>query len=347
LLTVLLMVLVADVLIFVHEIGHLLAARALGMPATSFSVGFGPALLRKHWRGTEYRLALVPLGGYVRIEGMNGTPEERLAWPNGFAFQPLWKRLIVIGSGVTANALLALVLYTGVSVAGSWSGPIDARVVEVDQEVLPPTAGWSSLPSDRTIQQVDDRPVSDWSEFALVLLGLEEGFHVLELDDGSGHRVWIPESESARIQLLEALIPALPEPTDHDLRTGVAAGTREVGRTARLIAHSGQLLATGSIGIRQLNGPIELARVSERTLRMSLSQFLAFVAFLSLNLAILNSLPIPVLDGGHFAMLIAEGVRGRPLPPGVRRYGSVAGATVVLFFMTFVLLNDMLRLFGY
>jgi regulator of sigma E protease len=194
---------------------------------------------------------------------------------------------------------------------------------------------------------VDDRPVSDWSEFALVLLGLDEGFHTLELDDGSGHRVWIPGAETARIELLEGLIPAMPEPVDHDLREGVAAGTREVGRTARLIAQSGQLLATGAIGIRQLNGPIELARVSERTLRMSISQFLAFVAFLSLNLAILNALPIPVLDGGHFAMLVAEGFRGRPLPPGVRRYGSVAGATVVLFFMTFVLLNDVLRLFGY
>jgi regulator of sigma E protease len=345
--TALLMILVADLLIFVHEIGHLLAARTLGMPATSFSVGFGPALLKRTWRGTEYRLALIPLGGYVRIEGMNGTDEDRIRWPNGFAFQPLWKRLIVIGAGVTANALLALVLYSAVSVAGEWSGPVDARVVEVDETILPPTAGWSSIPPDRMIVQVDDRPVSDWSEMALVLLGLEEGFHTLELDDGTGHRVWLPGSEAAKIQLLEALIPAVPEPVNHDFGEGVAAGGREVSRTAKLIAESGKLLATGSIGIRQLNGPIELARVSERTLRMSLSQFLAFVAFLSLNLAILNALPIPVLDGGHFALLLAEGVRGRPLPSSIRRYGTLAGTTVVVCFMTVALLNDLLRLFGH
>jgi regulator of sigma E protease len=345
-LTALLMILVADVLIFVHEIGHFVAARSLGMPATSFSVGFGPALFKRIWRGTEYRLALVPLGGYVRIEGMRGTDEERERWPHGFAFQPLWKRLVVIGAGVGANALLALFLYSFVSVTNEWSGPVDARVVEVDQAILPPTAGWSSVPSSRTIEQIDARPVSDWSELALTLLGSEEGFHTLEFDDGSSHRVWVPGAETAKIQLLEALIPAAPEPVDNSLSEGVAAGTREVGRTAKLIGESGRLLATGAIGIRQLSGPIEIARLSERTLRMSWSQFLAFLAFLSLNLAILNALPIPVLDGGHFALLMLEGVAGRPLPAGLRRYSTVAGATVIMFLMSFVLLNDLLRLFG-
>ena len=334
-------------LIFVHEIGHFVAARSLGMPATSFSVGFGPALLRRTWRGTEYKLALVPLGGYVRIEGMSGTDAERAQWPHGFAFQPLWKRLVVIGAGVCANAVLALVLYSLVSITGQWSGPVDARVVEVDEAILPPTAGWSSVPSSRTIEQVDARPVSDWSDLALTLLGSEEGFHTLEFDDGSSHRVWVPGGEAAKIQLLEALIPAAPEPVDNDLSEGIVAGTREVGRTAKLIAESGRLLATGAIGIRQLSGPIEIARVSERTLRMSWSQFLAFVAFLSLNLAILNALPIPVLDGGHFALLMFEGVAGRPLPAGLRRYSTVAGATVVMFLMTFAVLNDLLRLFGH
>ncbi len=344
--TAVLMILVADVLIFVHEFGHFVTARSLGMPVTSFSVGFGPALFKRTWRGTEYRLALVPLGGYVKIEGMRGTGEERARWPHGFAFQPLWKRIIVIGAGIAANAVLALVLYSIVSITGQWSGPVDARVVEVDQTVLPPTAGWSSVPSNRTIVQVDARPVSDWSDLALALLGSEEGFHVLEFDDGSSHRVWVPEAEAARIQLLEALVPAAPAPVDNDLAEGVVAGTREVGRTAKLIAESGRLLATGAIGVRQLSGPIEIARVSERTLRMSWSQFLAFVAFLSLNLAILNALPIPVLDGGHMTILAFEGIVGRPLPAGLRRYCTVAGATVIVFFMTFTLLNDLLRLFG-
>lgn len=345
-LTALLMILVADVLIFVHEIGHFVAARYLGMPVTSFSVGFGPALLKRSWRGTEYRLALVPLGGYVRIEGMRGTEEERERWPNGFAFQRRWKRLVVIGAGVTANALLALFLYSLVSITGDWSGPVAARVVEVDQSILPPTAGWSSVPSNRTITQVDASPVSDWSDLALTLLGTEEGFHTLEFDDGSSHRVWVPAAENAKIQLLEALIPAAPEPVDNNVSEGVVAGTREVGRTAKLIAQSGGLLATGAIGIRQLSGPIEIARVSERTLRMSWNQFLAFLAFLSLNLAILNFLPIPVLDGGHFLLLTIEGVIRQPLHPTLVRYTNIAGATVVVFFMSFAFLNDVLKLLG-
>ena len=344
--TAFLMMLVANLLIFVHELGHLLAAKWAGMPVTSFSVGFGPALLSLRRGETEYRLALIPLGGFVRIEGMRGTDEERARWPDGFAFQPLSRRLVVIVAGVAANALLALVLYAAVSVTGRWSGPVEARLAIVDASELPPADGWSTVPTELRIVRLDGREIEDWSELAMALVGAEEGFHRLLFEDGTTHQVWVPADETARIRLLESLVPVPPSPTELGVRDGTVAGVREVRRNAELIAESGRLLATGAIGLRQLNGPIEIARVSERTLRVGLGQFLAFVAFLSLNLAIFNFLPIPVLDGGHFAMLLMEGVAGRPLPPRLRRYGDVAGATVVCFFMTFVLLNDLLRLFG-
>ncbi len=344
--TVLLMSAVANLLIFVHELGHLLAAKWAGMPVTSFSVGFGPALVSFRSRGTEYRLALVPLGGFVRIEGMRGTEEERETWPDGFAFQPLSRRLAVVVAGVSANALLALALYAVVSVSGRWSGPLEARVAEVDEAVAAGTAGWTRVPTGRLIVRLDDRTVGDWSEFALALLGAGEGFHRLALDDGSSLRVWVPGDEQARIELLESLVPVAPEPVDLGLAGGAVAGASEVRRNAGLIAESGRLLVTGAIGLRQLNGPIEIARVSERIFRMNFGQFLAFVAFLSLNLALLNFLPIPVLDGGHFVLLVAEGLTGRPLPPRIQRYGNLAGATFVGCFMLFALLNDVLRLLG-
>jgi regulator of sigma E protease len=342
----LLMLLVANVLIFVHELGHLLAAKWAGMPVTSFSVGFGPALLSTTRGETEYRLALVPLGGFVRIEGMRGTDEERARWPHGFAFQPLSLRLVVIVAGVLANVVLALVLYAAVSVTGRWTGPVEARLAVVDHGELPPVSGWSTVPTELRIVRLDGRAIDDWSGLAMALLGAKEGFHRLVFEDGTTHQVWVPAEEDARIRLLESLIPVPPSPRALGVADGAAAGAREVRRNAGLIAESGRLLATGAIGLRQLNGPIEIARVSERTFEMGIGQLLAFVAFLSLNLAILNFLPIPLLDGGHFAMLVLEGASGRPVPPRLRRYGDVAGATVVCFFMTFVFLNDLLRLFG-
>ena len=295
---VLVLMLVANLLIFVHELGHLLAAKWAGMPVTKFSIGFGPRIVGFRVGRTMYQLALIPLGGYVRIEGMTGTREERRAWPTGFAFQPLHARMVVIAAGVSANVILAGLIYAVLALDGG-SGP------------------------------------------------LEPGFHVLTFEDGSTHRVWVPDDERARVTILEALIPNLPEMVETDLRGAVRMGAREVERNSRLIAESGKLLASGAIGLRQLSGPVEIARIGNQTLQMDLRTFLAFIAFLSLNLAILNFLPIPVLDGGHFFMLILEGLKGSPLPQAVTRYSTVAGATVIGFFMVFAFVNDILRLIGF
>lgn len=342
---VLVLLLVANLLIFVHELGHLLAAKWAGMPVTSFSVGFGPRLLSRQIGRTRYQLALIPLGGYVRIEGMRGTEEERRAWPTGFAFQPLHARMVVIAAGVTANVILAGLIYAALALDGG-AGPLKPTLYAVDVSALQDAAGWAAVPLDRRIVAMGDHEITDWADFGLVVLSEEEGFHVLTFEDGSTHRVWLPAEQSARTALLMALIPALPEIVDTDLRGAMQIGAREVDRNTRLIAESGKLLVSGAIGLRQLSGPVEIARIGTETLRMDLRPFLAFIAFLSLNLAILNFLPIPVLDGGHFFLLMLEGVAGQRLPQAVYRLSTVAGATVVGFFVIFAFLNDILRLFG-
>jgi len=342
---VLVLILVANLLIFVHELGHLLAAKWAGMPVTSFSVGFGPRLLSIRLGRTRYQLALIPLGGYVRIEGMLGTEEDRRAWPTGFAFQPLYARMVVIAAGVTANVILAGLIYAALALDGG-AGPLEPKLLAVDAYAVQDAAGWEAVPLDRRIVAMGDHEITNWAEFGLIVLSEEEGFHVLTFEDGSTHRVWLPDGESDRATLLRALIPSLPEVVETDLRGAMQMGAREVDRNSRLIAESGRLLVSGAIGMRQLSGPVEIARIGTETLRMDLRPFLAFIAFLSLNLAILNFLPIPVLDGGHFFLLLLEGIAGKRLPQSVYRYSTVAGATVVGFFVMFAFLNDILRLFG-
>lgn len=337
--------LVANLLIFVHELGHLLAAKWAGMPVTCFSVGFGPSLASKQIGRTRYRLALIPLGGYVRIEGMRGTDEERRAWPAGFAFQPLHARMVVIAAGCAANVILAGLLYAVLALGGG-IGPLEPRLLAIDASAVEDLVGWEAIPLDKRIVSVDDEPLEDWAAFGLTLLSAEEGFHELGFEDGSTHRVWMPADEASRVVILQALIPVLPPAVETDLRGAIGMGAREVERNSRLIAESGRLLATGDIGLRQLSGPVEIARIGSETLQISLRGFLAFIAFLSLNLAILNFLPIPVLDGGHFFLLVIEGLKGSALPEPVYRYSTLAGATVVGFFMLFAFLNDILRVFG-
>lgn len=342
---VLVLLLVANLLIFVHELGHLLAAKWAGMPVTCFSVGFGPRLLSIRVGRTRYQLALIPLGGFVRIEGMRGTEDERRAWPAGFAFQPLHARMVVIAAGCTANVILAGLLYAVLALGGG-AGPLEPRLLAVDTYALMGTAGWEAVPLDKRIVAVGEKQVEDWGEFGLVLLSAEEGFYQLGFADGTEHRVWIPGDERVRVELLEALIPAMPPEVETDIRGAIRLGAGEVERNSRLIAESGRLLASGKIGLRQLSGPVEIARIGTETLALSPRGFLAFIAFLSLNLAILNFLPIPVLDGGHFFLLLLEGLKGSALPDAVYRFSTVAGATVVGFFMVFAFFNDILRVFG-
>jgi regulator of sigma E protease len=433
LLAVLLLLVVTDVLILVHELGHLIAAKWAGMPVSSFSVGFGPTLCRFRVGETRYQLALIPLGGFVRIMGMAGTAAERRKWPNGFAFHKVHRRMIVVVAGVAANAALALIIYAVLGTIGGATPPTPARVSAVFEDDLPIGAdGWSSIPSDVDVTRVAGRSVSDWGAFAMALLAAAPGPQTIEFADGRNLQVTIPEIEQERIQVLASLLPPLPpvlgtvqsgspaaraglrtgdrivavegratptfyawlqamptaptapvslrilrdgngmdvsvpqpdpdfmaqgsfgwlgahlgtEFVDEDLGGAIAYSAGEVGRHTRLITQSGRLLVTGAVGLREVSGPVEIARMSERAYRMNWPQFFAFVAFLSLNLAILNFLPIPVLDGGHFLLLAVEGVIRRPLNPGIVRYTNLAGATVVVFFMGFAFLNDILKLFG-
>lgn len=430
---ILLTALAANVLIFVHELGHLLAAKWAGMPVTSFSIGFGPKLLSTQVGETRYQLALIPLGGFVSIRGMKGTPEERLNWPTGFAFQPLYKRMIVIAAGVTMNAVLAGLLYAGLALTGGAAAPIPSSISAVFEESLPPgAAGWRTVPRNRTIERLGAVEVSEWSDLALAILGAESGPATVWFADGSSAEVELPAEESDRIKLLGAMLPPLPpvlgrveagspaeaagldtgdriwalndepietfadwltvggptplepvrlrirssgtlreltvapsetgfvglgsfgwlgahlgnERTGAGVRDAFLYGADQVEKNARLITTSGMLLASGAISIRELSGPVEIARMSEEAFLMNWHQFFSFVAFLSMNLAVLNLLPIPVLDGGHFFMLVAEGIRGRRLPPAVSHYANLAGASVVGFFMVFVVVNDVLKLLG-
>lgn len=337
--------LVANLLIFVHELGHLLAAKWAGMPVTCFSVGFGPRLLSKQVGRTRYQLALIPLGGFVRIEGMRDTEEARRAWPTGFAYQPLHARMVVIAAGCAANVILAVLLYAALALDGG-GGPLEPKVLAVDASFVEDLAGWQSIPLEKRIVSMDGVQLEDWAAFGLRLIAADEGFHELVFEDGSTHRVWTPADEASRVDILEALIPSLPPSVETDVRGALQLGAQEVERNTRLIAESGRLLATGDIGLRQLSGPVEIARIGSETLKLSLRGFLAFIAFLSLNLAILNFLPIPVLDGGHFFLLCVEGLKGSALPEAVYRYSTIAGATIVGFFMMFAFLNDILRLFN-
>lgn len=417
------------VIVLVHELGHLLAAKWAGMPASVFSIGFGPKLWGFQWGETEYRLSAVPLGGYVRIDPM----EETIAGPHGpmsrFDTYPLHRRAIVISAGVVMNLALALGLYVAIPLLWGAEKEEPLRVATVDARTLPAgTERWAELPADAPVAHVNGGAVHNMQDLYLAVAGSKPGVAHVTLADGRYLDLPIPEGDNAKLALAKSLIPADPpvvgtvvpgtpaaragfQPWDrivavdgqpvrswqswrslvrdnpgraldvtvrradgqHHLslapvRTPAGEGAVGLGRgvermpvglagagasagrrfssTVDLIEESWRILFTGRLSARQVSGPVTVVETTVRVFRTGWEPFLAFVAFLSINIAAVNFLPIPALDGGYFALLGLEAVRRRPLPHKVQAYLGRVGMLWLCMIMAGTLINDLLRLAG-
>ncbi|WP_245903515.1 RIP metalloprotease RseP [Humitalea rosea] len=348
--TVLSFVVVLGVLVFIHELGHYLAARWRGVYVERFSVGFGRALAR--WtdsRGTEWQIGWLPLGGYVKLHGQEGpddaTPEQRAAWRPGETFheKPVIDRAIVVAAGPIANFALAAVLFAGLFV--SVGQPIGSTTIaSVAEGSAAARAGLQ--PGDR-ILAMDGTPVTRFEEVQT---------HVLP-------RAGVPiELRIARASGEEAVLSATPEarPDSTEGRLGVGGGVPTFVRLDPLsaawagVAHTGTVtgqtlhglwqMVSGQRSADELGGPLRIAQLSGQVATMGAASLITFIAVLSVNLALINLFPIPVLDGGHLVFYAAEAIRGRPLPARAVEYGFQAGFALLMALFVFATWNDLTSL---
>ena len=345
--TIVAFALVLGVLIFVHEFGHYWAARRVGIRVEVFSIGFGRAVWQRTARdGTVWKLGWVPLGGYVKLHGQEplgaGEPEFRGLPPDSFAARPLWARAIVVAAGPLANFLLAALLF--------WVlfATVGQRVAApVVGEVVPgmPAQAAGLLAGDR-ITAIDGRAVVRFDEIQRAVResgGRELIFKVLR--DGMARELVVTPALRDGALLL-------------GIRSGVAelrqlgpveAGIAGVAETLHICAATlGALwdFVSGQRGGGDLAGPLGIAQMSGEVARLGVAPLLTFIALLSVNLGLLNLLPIPVLDGGHLVMFAAEALRGRPLPPRGVEWGFRIGLVLLLVVFVFATSGDLSR-FGF
>lgn len=338
-------------LIFLHEGGHFLAAKYMGMPVEVFSLGFGPRLFGFKWRETDVRLSVLPLGGYVKLAGFN--PEEPGAEdPYGFLKQSYGRRMLFYSGGILANLATTLVLFTFV-------GADQARVTKVSEswtiiEVLPGGA------ADQGGLKVGDElrgigalrfPGAEW-EAAVSYIQSNPGqpviFHVsregkpLELpltprlDGGKGRLGFMP----------------LPVPTPLERRAYRPGDFLEGGRYAAIKSWqmSGQVfgflkrLVTFQARSAEVAGPIGIIRQGSRAAKSGWDVFLFMCGAISLQLALLNALPIPALDGGHMALLTFEKLRRKDLTIELKEKILTGGFLLLASLMILVIALDLLKL---
>lgn len=351
--TLLSAVLVLGVLIFVHELGHFLVAKRAGVGVTTFSLGFGPRLLGFRRGETEYRLSAVPLGGFVRMVGEDPgeeVPPEDI--PRSFSHKPLAWRAAIVAAGPVANVVLALVIYYVVVVG--WGLPtLTTRV----GEVMPgkPAAAAGVKKGDIVIS-INGKPMTHWGD-------------MVEAIQNSGGRSVVMLLKRGRDLVRVTVRPQVETTTDifgdqrRVYRVGIVASrevfVKPVGLVegmglavkkaylaAEVVAVSVYKLATRQVSFDNVGGPILIAQAAGQAARHGLAPLLDLAGLISVNLAILNLLPIPALDGGHLFFFLVEAVRRRPVSPRAREKAQQVGVALLIMLMALVFYNDIARILG-
>ena len=450
--TILALIVVLGVLIFVHELGHFAAAKAVGIGVERFSIGLGPRIWGVTHGETEYVLSAIPLGGYVKMVGMDDEVMERMEGgasrtpraksAKDYDSKPVWARAIVISAGVVMNMLFAFAAYTAVMGFWGYAEIAETRLGEIQADRLPEgTEALERVPVGARFTRIGDREVHHWGDVRDAFLdgpagatevvveapdlrftievpsderdrlllassvaswadplvgsvepgapaddgGLEAGDRVLAVD-GEPVATWydVVRAIQARPEVAtdlrlernggELTRTITPErQVEEDPITGerrevgrvgialspreavyervpwgdaVVYGYRETVAATSLILGFLKDLVTGGVSPRSMGSIITIGQASGQAAAAGMDVFLRFMALFSVNLAVLNLLPIPILDGGHLVFLAIEAVRGRALSVEQRIRWSNLGFLIVMGIMVWALGNDLLRVFG-
>ena len=361
--TIVAFILVLGPLIVIHELGHYLVGRWFGVKADAFSVGFGKELAGfTDKRGTRWKLSALPLGGYVQFAGdMNAasmpdpsqdtlTPEERA---RTFQSKPLWQRALIVLAGPMTNLLFAVAVFAVFNFSYGQAVAVP-QVAEFATESSARDAGM--MIGDRIVA-VDGTKVesfTDIPEHILPYPGRTVVMSVLR----EGRTVDIPvkiartvetdrfgnKADIGRIGIGAGAVEIVPVGPVK----AVALGFEQSIGTMKMMVTGVAQIFTGERSVKELGGPIKIAKYSGEQFSLGWPQFVAFVALISINLAFINLLPIPALDGGHLAFYAAEAVRRKPVGIRSQEWAFRTGLALVLALMLFVTINDIagLPIFG-
>ncbi|HEV7734806.1 MAG TPA: RIP metalloprotease RseP [Candidatus Binatia bacterium] len=341
------------VLVFVHELGHFTVAKRLGVKVLRFSIGFGPVLFARKRGETEYALSIMPLGGYVKMLGEEDDDEGDVASEpeRAFSNQSVLRRCAIVLAGPTMNFVFAFLVYTLLFVAVGAEVPSNQPRVGGVSAGSPAEKG--GLQAGDVVASVNGKAVTTWEELAKSVRDSEGAALSLAVTrDGESKTVEVtPELKESRTIFGEEVgkVYLIGIEASHDwqnvgpMEAVVMAGQQTY--TASFVVLQGlALMVQGRVPLRELGGPIAIARAAGQQARAGARYFLSMLAFLSINLGVLNLLPIPALDGGHLALFVIEGAMGRPLRQRHREIAQQVGLLLLLSLMVFVFYNDIHRL---
>ena len=336
-------VFVFGLLVLVHEFGHFITAKMTGMRVDEFAIGFGPKIISRKHGETVYSLRAVPLGGFNDIAGMD--PENNPAGERGFCEKPVLSRMIVILAGAAMNFVLPIILFAVIYLVIGAGRPATEPVI--GDVIAGMSAEAAGIKAGDKILSVDGQTVTTWTNFTDKLKTIPPGKNI-ELQFQRGDEVrqvtvtpkYDEQSKRVLVGVQSSIVydpKTLPESfalaVEHTKEITVAM----IDAIANLFREPDQT--------KNLAGPIGIIQMSGQVAERGFIPLLNFAALLSINLGIVNLLPVPVLDGGHFVNLFIEAVRGKPLGAKAIAYTQRVGIALLLMLMLFATKNDLMRVF--
>lgn len=344
-------ILVFGGLIFFHELGHFLLARAFSMGVKTFSLGFGPALFSFNWGKTKCQVAAVPLGGFVALVGE--TPDAEIPAPftreESFSLRPAWQRFFVIAAGSVFNLLLAWLICWGVmwSNGRTYIPPVVQGIVEGSG------AAQSPMREGDRIVSFNDRSITRWEQLPLYMMGnggkdvsltveradgslLVFSLTPTELErpmpDGGVRKAWSLGIRSGEV-----------EHRDFNFWQAPVEGLVEARYQVETTWYSLIDLLSRKVEFDNVIGPVGITKTIYNQAEYGIVPVLMLAAFISVNLGIINLLPIPVLDGGHLVFLLLEMLARRPVPIKIQEKAAMVGLFLLLALILGATFNDVMR----
>ncbi len=347
-------VIALGILIVFHELGHFVVAKFSGVGVLTFSVGFGPKLWVKKVGETEYALSAFPLGGYVKMVGEDpGEEVKETDIARSFFHQGLGKRIAIVAAGPVFNLLLAVVVIS-LNLALFGAPALTSRVGDIRPDF---PAGKAGLLKGDLIVAVDGQPINKWEELSnrikesrgnALRLGVQRENRELEFTVqptksegknifGEQKEFWVIGITADDSEIFVERIPPLQ---------ALGQGFYKTGEFSVLTLVVIYKMIVGDVSPKNLGGPVLIAQIAGQQAQRGMGSFFFFVAILSVNLGVLNLLPIPVLDGGHLLFFLIEAIIGRPVELKNRERAQQVGLFILIFIMIYAFYNDIARFFN-
>jgi regulator of sigma E protease len=345
-------ILVLGVLIVVHEFGHFIVAKLSGVGVLKFSVGFGPRLFGRTVGGTEYAISAIPLGGFVKMVGEDPDSDEPVNEKISFSHQSLWKRAAIVLAGPVFNLAFAFLAFSTLySIYGVPTPSERAQIGDVSADTPAQKAG---LEVDDVIAAVDGQKVGSWLELSEAIrasagktltLDVQRGAATLQLqvtpekreDKNVYGEVAGPSYYAIGIRGVDERRPA-------GVLESAKLGATQTAWWVETMLVSIYKMVRGDIPAGEIGGPILIVQQAGNQAKAGLEALTLFMAVISINLGVLNLLPIPVLDGGHLLFIVLEAVMRRPLNMRQREMAQQVGLVILIGIMAFAFYNDFGRL---